>query len=63
MPEYGYAGKILKINLSDGKTAEADTSDYADKYIGGHGLPIGEKLRELQLDDIAADMEGRGLLR
>ena len=38
MPEYGYAGKILKVNLSDGKTAELDTADYADKYIGGHGI-------------------------
>jgi len=38
MSEYGYAGKILKVNLSDGKTAVTDTADYADKYIGGHGI-------------------------
>ena len=38
MPENGYAGEILKVNLSDGKIDIADTDDYADKYIGGHGL-------------------------
>jgi aldehyde:ferredoxin oxidoreductase len=38
MPEYGYAGKILLVNLSDGCTTERDTADYADKYIGGHGI-------------------------
>ena len=38
MAEFGYAGEILKINLSDGKTTKADTADYARKYIGGHGI-------------------------
>ena len=38
MAEYGYAGKILKIDISDGIISKADTADYAEKYIGGHGL-------------------------
>jgi len=38
MAEYGYAGEILKVDLSDGKTSKLATSDYADKYIGGHGI-------------------------
>jgi aldehyde:ferredoxin oxidoreductase len=38
MTEYGYAGEILKVNLSDGKILKADTADYARKYIGGHGI-------------------------
>jgi aldehyde:ferredoxin oxidoreductase len=38
MPDYGYAGEILKIDLSDGRTSTIDTADYAHKYIGGHGI-------------------------
>jgi len=38
MPEYGYAGKILKVDLSSGKIAEQPSADYTDKYIGGHGI-------------------------
>jgi aldehyde:ferredoxin oxidoreductase len=38
MAEYGYAGEILKVDLSDGKTSKLATADYADKYIGGHGI-------------------------
>jgi aldehyde:ferredoxin oxidoreductase len=34
----GYAGQILKINISDGGISKTDTADYADKYIGGHGI-------------------------
>jgi aldehyde:ferredoxin oxidoreductase len=38
MPPYGYAGQILKVDLSNGKTDKQSSSDYTDKYIGGHGL-------------------------
>ena len=38
MAEFGYAGKILKIDLSSGKTQEVPTSDYADKFLGGRGI-------------------------
>jgi aldehyde:ferredoxin oxidoreductase len=38
MAEFGYAGGILKVDLSDGKATILDTADYADKYIGGHGI-------------------------
>jgi len=38
MAEFGYAGEILKVDLSDGKTTKLSTADYADKYIGGHGI-------------------------
>jgi aldehyde:ferredoxin oxidoreductase len=38
MPQYGYAGNILKINLSTGKTEKRPSRNYTDKYIGGHGL-------------------------
>ncbi len=38
MTEFGYAGEILKVDLSDGKTTKQPTADYADKFIGGHGI-------------------------
>ncbi len=38
MPDSGYAGKIIKIDLSDGKVSEQPTSEYADRFIGGKGL-------------------------
>ncbi len=38
MAEFGYAGKILKIDLSSGKRTEAPTADYADRFLGGRGL-------------------------
>ncbi len=38
MPEYGYAGAILKVDLSDGKVSELDTSLYTDRFLGGRGI-------------------------
>jgi len=38
MAESGYAGEILKVDLSNGKTSNLVTADYTDKYIGGHGI-------------------------
>ncbi|GAI48516.1 unnamed protein product, partial [marine sediment metagenome] len=36
--ESGYAGKILKVDLSRGNTSELPTSDYADRFLGGRGI-------------------------
>jgi aldehyde:ferredoxin oxidoreductase len=36
--EFGYAGKILKVDLSTGKSTETATHDYADKFLGGRGI-------------------------
>lgn len=36
--KYGYAGKILRVDLSSGKTADVPTSDYADRFLGGRGI-------------------------
>ncbi len=33
----GYAGKILRINLTDRKTSNIDTKDY-EQWVGGHGM-------------------------
>lgn len=42
MPDYGYAGKIIKVDLSTHAITKLDTSDYADRFIGGRGM--GSKL-------------------
>lgn len=38
MAEFGYAGKILTVDLSDGKHGELATSDYASRFLGGRGI-------------------------
>jgi len=38
LTEFGYAGNILKINLSDGNISKVPTAGYADRFIGGHGV-------------------------
>ena len=35
---FGYAGKILRVDLSAGSTAEIPTMDYADRFLGGRGI-------------------------
>lgn len=35
---HGYAGQILRIDLSSGKISSIPTSDYADKFLGGRGI-------------------------
>jgi len=36
--EFGYAGKILNIDLSKGVVVDTATTDYADRFIGGRGV-------------------------
>ena len=38
MTEFGYAGKILTVDLSDGSTARLPSADYADRFLGGRGM-------------------------
>ena len=38
MSIYGYAGRILRVDLSSGIITEASTLDYAKKFLGGRGL-------------------------
>ncbi|MGQ9656154.1 MAG: aldehyde ferredoxin oxidoreductase N-terminal domain-containing protein, partial [Thermodesulfobacteriota bacterium] len=35
---FGWSGKILKVDLSDGKIAHLDTMAYADRFLGGRGI-------------------------
>ncbi len=38
MSEFGYAGKILTVNLSDGASRESPSADYTEKFLGGRGI-------------------------
>ncbi len=38
MAEFGYAGEILKVDLSDNKITRLPTADYAGRFIGGRGI-------------------------
>jgi aldehyde:ferredoxin oxidoreductase len=37
---YGWVGKILKIDLTDGKITTEPTEAYVDQYVGGRGLGV-----------------------
>lgn len=36
--QYGWVGKILRVNLTTGKTSTIPTSSYAPKFIGGRAM-------------------------
>ncbi|MEE8174501.1 MAG: aldehyde ferredoxin oxidoreductase N-terminal domain-containing protein [Dehalococcoidia bacterium] len=38
MATFGYAGKILRVDLSSGSRADLSTMDYADRFLGGRGI-------------------------
>ncbi len=38
MAPYGYAGKILRVDLSNGNSERMETAEYSDRFIGGRGI-------------------------
>ena len=38
MSNYGYAGEILKVDLSDSSVIKLNTADYSDRFLGGRGI-------------------------
>ncbi|HEY87306.1 MAG TPA: hypothetical protein G4O06_04690 [Dehalococcoidia bacterium] len=36
--EFGYAGKILRVDLSQGTTVDVPTMDYTNRFVGGRGV-------------------------
>jgi aldehyde:ferredoxin oxidoreductase len=38
MPDNGYAGRILRVDLTSGHVSQLETSEYADRFIGGRGV-------------------------
>ena len=37
---YGYAGKILRVNLSNGKVTAEPTLNYAREWLGSSGIAV-----------------------
>ena len=57
--EFGYAGKILKVDLSSVRVNDLQTSDYADRFIGGRGIAAKIYWDEVPPDTKALDPENR----
>lgn len=36
--KFGYAGSILRVDLSSGRTGIQPTADYVDAWVGGRGI-------------------------
>jgi aldehyde:ferredoxin oxidoreductase len=56
---YGYAGKILRVDLSSGEIGEFPTTDYADAFLGGRGIAAALYWDEVPPDTGAFDPENR----
>lgn len=48
---YGWAGKILRINLTNGKIEKVDTERYVPKFIGGLGIGL-----KIMWDEVSGDV-------
>ena len=53
--KYGYAGNILKVDLSSREIIATPTSEYADRFLGGRG--IAEKI---YWDEVAPEVKALG---
>jgi aldehyde:ferredoxin oxidoreductase len=56
---YGYAGKILKVDLSSGSITHMPTSDYAELFLGGRGIAAKIYWDEVPPKIAASDPENR----
>ena len=59
---YGWAGKILRVDLTTGKIKVTPTSDYVPTYIGGRGVAARIYWEETPADVGAFDPENRLIL-
>ena len=57
--QYGYAGKILKVDLSSGSITHMPTSDYAALFLGGRGIAAKIYWDEVAPEVKALDPENR----
>ncbi len=48
----GYAGKILRVDLSSGNVTTLPTGDYSEKYVGGKGMAA-----KLYWDEVSPDIK------
>jgi aldehyde:ferredoxin oxidoreductase len=56
---YGWCGKILKINLTDSRITEMETSRYADRFLGGRGIATRIYWEEVRPETRAFDADNR----
>ncbi|MBU2550511.1 MAG: hypothetical protein KKB20_19040 [Proteobacteria bacterium] len=56
---WGYAGSILKVDLSTGEIETVSTATYADRFLGGRGIAAKIHLDEVPAEITAFDPENR----
>lgn len=57
--QYGYAGKILRIDMSSGAVTHMPTMDYANRFLGGRGIAAKIYWDEVPPEVKAFDPENR----
>lgn len=57
--EFGYAGKILRVDLSSGRVTDVPTVNYADRFLGGRGIAAKIYWDEVPPDITALDPANR----
>lgn len=57
--EFGYTGKILRVDLSSGTITHMPTMDYADRFLGGRGVAAKIYWDEVSPEVKALDPENR----
>lgn len=57
--EKGYAGKILRVNLTTGEISNIPSETYAEMFIGGRGIALKIHWDEVPADIDAFDPENR----
>ena len=57
--QYGYAGKILRIDMSSGAVTHMSTMDYANRFLGGRGIAAKIYWDEVPPEVKAFDPENR----
>ena len=57
--EFGYVGKILRVDLSSGTITDVPTMNYADRFLGGRGIAAKIYWDEVLPDTRAFDPENR----
>jgi aldehyde:ferredoxin oxidoreductase len=60
--QYGYAGKILRVDLSSQSISHIPTEAYSDKYLGGRGIAARIYWEEVPPEVKALDPENRLLI-
>ncbi|MDP2919733.1 MAG: aldehyde ferredoxin oxidoreductase N-terminal domain-containing protein [Dehalococcoidia bacterium] len=57
--EFGYAGSILRVDLSSGKITAVPTTDYAERFLGGRGIAARVYWDEVMPEVKALDSDNR----